>query len=128
MLVTGFIFIKKHRVIAHRNCMISAAALSGLFLVSYVIHYVWRASVMGGSHTPYNGAGWIQKAYYAMLFSHIMLAITLPVFVVRLIRLGFAKQYEKHRRLARIGFPIWMYVSITGVLIYMMLFWFNPAA
>ena len=127
LLFTGLALIKNRRVEAHRNCMIAAAALSGLFLVSYVIHYTWRAMVHGGSHTPYNGTGWIKGFYYAMLISHIILAITVPVFVPRLIYLGLRKQYDRHRRLARIGFPVWAYVSITGVLIYLMLFWLNPS-
>ena len=105
--------------------MCSAAVFSGLFLVFYVIHYVWRVSVAGGTHTPYHGVEWMVKLYYGVLISHILLAVTVPVFAIRLIRLGLTGQIDKHRRLARIGFPIWVYVSITGVLIYFMLFWYN---
>ena len=127
MLITGLAMIKTRRVTAHRKCMITAAASSCLFLVCYVVHYIWRFKVEGGSHTLYNGGEWLKKAYYIMLISHILLAITVPFFATKLIYLGLTQQYEKHQRLARIGFPTWLYVSITGMLIYFMLYWFNPA-
>ncbi len=125
-LISGLAMIKRRRIDAHRRCMIAAATLSGIFLVSYVIHYTWRATVQGGTHTPFHGTGWVKTMYYAVLLSHIVLAATVPVFAVWLIRLGVTGRYDKHRRVARIGYPVWMYVSLTGVLIYVMLFWLNP--
>ena len=126
LLFTGFVLIKKRHITAHRNCMLAATAVSAVFLVGYVTHDIWRWAAMGGSHTLYHGQGWLKGFYYAMLLTHIVLAMTIPVFAVFLIRLGLTKRYEQHRRLAKVGFPIWMYVSITGVMIYLMLFWFNP--
>lgn len=126
LLATGRVLIKQRRVTAHRNCMLGAASASGLFLVCYVIHYVWRYSVQGGSHTPFHGQGWAKGFYYTVLISHVTLAITVPFLAVWLIRLGLGRQDEKHRRLAAVGFPLWMYVSVTGVMIYVMLFWLNP--
>lgn len=127
-LVIGLFQIKSGHVTTHRNCMIAAAAASGLFLVCYSIHYVWRASVVGGSHTPYHGAGGMKTFYYTVLLSHISLAVTVPVLAVWLVRLALAQRFKSHRRLAKIGFPVWMYVSVTGVLIYLMLYWFNPSS
>ena len=65
--------------------------------------------------------------YYSVLLSHITLAVTVPVFAVWLIRLGMAGKHDRHRRVARIGYPVWMYVSVTGVVIYLMLYRFNPS-
>lgn len=126
LLLTGFVLIKRRRITAHRNCMLAATAVSAAFLACYVTHDIWRWAVQGGTHTVYHGRGWLKQCYYAVLISHIVLAMTVPVFAVWLIRLGLTQQYEKHRRLAKIGYPVWMYVSITGVWIYLMLFWFNP--
>jgi len=126
LLITGRVQIMKRRVVNHRRCMISAAVASSLFLVCYVVHYIWRAKISGSPHTRYHGTGWVQGLYYTMLLSHIVLAITVPVFAVRLIHLGLLGRYDAHRRIARIGFPVWIYVSVTGVLIYLMLYWFNP--
>ena len=127
-LIGGFAAIKARRVSLHRSCMASATVWSGLFLVCYVTHYVWRALSKGGLHTKYNGTGWLKNAYYSVLLSHIVLAITVPFLAVALIRFAVKGRYEQHRRLARVGFPIWMYVSVTGVFIYFMLYWFNPSA
>ncbi len=125
-LIAGFGFIKKRRVAAHRRCMVTASVFSGLFLVCYVIHYLWRVMEKGGLHTKYHGVGLSKTFYYSVLLSHIVLAVTVPVWAVWLIRLGVSGRYERHRRVARVGYPIWLYVSVTGVVIYFMLYWFNP--
>jgi uncharacterized membrane protein YozB (DUF420 family) len=126
-LIAGLYFIKKRNINAHRRCMITATACSGLFLICYITHYVWRVMEQGGAHTPYNGHGWWKPAYYTMLLTHTLLAPTVPVFAIGLIRLALTDRIDKHRRIARIAWPIWLYVSATGILIYFMLFWFNPA-
>ena len=126
LLVAGRVMIKNRRIAAHRTCMISAAASSALFLASYVTHYVWRARALGGSHTSYHGHGPMKFLYYATLLSHVVLAITVPVFAIWLIRLGLTQRHDLHRRVAKIGYPVWVYVSVTGVVIYVMLYWFNP--
>lgn len=128
LLITGFVLVKRRRLIAHRRVMLSAFATSAVFLVTYVTHYVWRAQVQGGVHTKYHGEGWLQPFYYSMLISHILLAIAVPVLAIMLIRLGLLKRFDEHRRIARFALPIWLYVSITGVLIYLMLYPFNPPA
>ncbi len=128
LLLTGFIFIKRGNVAAHTRCMIGAFGVSAIFLVSYVTHYVWRAKVAGGAHTTFNHDGVIRLAYYIMLLTHIVLAITVPIFAVMLVRLGMTRRFDKHRRLARFAYPIWMYVSVTGVLIYFALYHWNAPA
>jgi uncharacterized membrane protein YozB (DUF420 family) len=126
LLLVGFAFIRAKRIGAHRTAMLAAFTTSGLFLVTYVTHYVWRAAVKGGTHTKYNGEGLLAGFYYGMLISHIILAIAVPILAIMLIRLGLTKRYEAHKKIARYAFPIWVYVSITGVLIYLMLYPLNP--
>ncbi len=106
--------------------MITAFGISTLFLISYVTHYVWRATVMGGTHTPYGGSGWLAVTYYTVLISHIILAMTVPVLAIWMLVLGFRREDARHRFWGRITLPIWLYVSLTGVVIYLMLYHFNP--
>ena len=128
LLITGLVLIKQRRIHAHRNTMIAALAVSCLFLVSYVAHYVWRASVEGGAHTRFNAEGVWLAGYYVMLISHVLLAMTVPFFAVALLWLGLKRRDAAHRRLARVGWPIWLYVSVTGVAIYFALYHLNPPA
>lgn len=127
LLVAGFVLIRQKRITAHRNVMISAFGVSVVFLITYVTHYIWRATVVGGTHTAYGGEGLLKVLYYVMLLSHILLAMVVPVAAIALIWLGLSKRYAAHRRVARFGWPIWLYVSVTGVLIYLMLYPLNPA-
>lgn len=129
MLVLGLVLIKRKRIEAHRNVMVTAFSLSILFLITYVTHYVWRAAQTEGElHTRYNAEGLLLGFYYGMLISHILLAMIVPIFAVALIWLGWTKRYDTHRKVAKVGWPIWMYVSVTGVMIYFMLYHFNPPA
>lgn len=122
LLLAGFVLIRQGRKKAHRNCMIAAFAVSAAFLVCYVAHKIQ----VGGVHTPFGGQGVIKTLYLLMLVSHIILAMAVPVLAIVMIRLGLTGRYEKHRRLGRIALPIWLYVSVTGVLIYLMLYHWNP--
>jgi uncharacterized membrane protein YozB (DUF420 family) len=124
LLVVGLVLIKLQKREAHKKAMLAAFTCSGVFLVCYVTHYIWRASVVGGSHTPYTGPMG-KRFYFALLGTHILLAITVPVFAIALIRLGLKERYETHKKVARIAWPIWFYVSVTGVVIYFMLYHFN---
>jgi len=124
LLVVALVFIKQKRIAAHRNTMLAAFGVSAVFLVTYVTDKIMK----GGAHTPFRMDGVIRILYYVILITHILLAITVPVFAVTLIRLGLKRRDAAHRRLARIAWPIWMYVSVTGVLIYFMLYHWNPSA
>jgi len=127
LLVAGFLFIRRRRERAHRRCMLGALALSALFLAGYVLHKVWRAQAGGELHTRFEGEGIAQGVYLLILFTHLVLAMTVPVFAGLLVWMGLTGRRAAHRRLARWGFPVWLYVSVTGVLIYLMLYPFNPA-
>ncbi len=121
LLVLGYIAIKTNRVHLHRNLMVSAFSTSSLFLLFYVTHKIYK----GGEHTVFAGEGPIRTFYYIMLASHILLAIVNLPMILRLIYLAMTKRFRAHRRLARWTYPIWMYVSVTGVLVYLFLYqWF----
>ena len=123
LLVLGRFWIRRGRVETHRRAMLAAFTVSCLFLVLYVVHKASR----GFENTPYHGEGAARVFYLAILFSHLVLAMAVPFLAIRLVRLGLSGRIEKHRRLALVAWPIWLYVSITGVVIYVMLYVANPA-
>jgi len=123
LLVLGRRLARRGEVERHRLVMLSAFAVSSLFLLLYVGHKVSK----NFQNTTFNVEGWVKTAYLMLLGSHVLLAMTVPVFAILLIRLGLKDDRERHRRVARIGWPIWIYVSVTGVLIYLLLYPFNPA-
>ena len=123
LLVLGYVFIRRGQREAHQSCMLSAFACSCVFLLSYVIHKV----LVHGVHTPIGATGWIRTAYHVMLASHILLAIVVVPMALVTIRRGMNGRLEQHRKIARITWPVWVYVSATGVLIYFMLYQWFPA-
>jgi len=116
LLCTGYVFIRKHRIAAHRACMIAACCVSALFLGSY-LYYHFRT---GSRH--FEGEGWLRPMYFAILISHTILAVVQVPLIFMTLKRAFKSQFEAHRRLARITWPIWVYVSVTGVVIYWMLY------
>ena len=116
LLTVGFVLIRKKRIPAHRAVMLSAFGVSCLFLVSYVVYHAQAGS------TPYQGQGWIRAVYFAILISHVILAAAIvPLALITLSR-GLKGAYDRHRAIARWTLPIWLYVSVTGVVIYWMLY------
>ena len=116
LLVLGWWNIRRGRIETHRRFMIAAFATSALFLVSYVTYHVQIGS------RPFTGTGPVRTVYLSILFSHIVLAaLILPLAVVTL-RRGLRRDDARHRRIARWTLPIWLYVSVTGVVIYLMLY------
>jgi len=124
LLVVGRGLARRGEVARHRAVMIAAFGVSSLFLLLYVSHKVSRHF----QNTTFNVEGWAKTAYLVLLGSHVLLAMTVPVIAIALIRLGLRDDRERHRRWARIGWPVWMYVSVTGVVIYLLLYPFNPPA
>jgi putative membrane protein len=112
------------RIRGHRACMLSAGVVSGIFLVGYVTHKI----LVRGMHTKFGGTGGTATAYYVMLVSHIILAAAIAFLVPRTFAFALQGNFERHRRWARWTFPIWYYVSVTGVLIYFFLYVWWPAA
>jgi len=121
LLVLGRALIAGRRIAAHRAVMLSAFATSCLFLACYV-YYHWPHH---GGIVYFHGAGWIRPVYFAILISHTVLAIVIvPLVLVTLTR-GLREQFDRHRAIARWTFPLWLYVSVTGVIVYLMLFQFS---
>lgn len=123
LLLRGRALIKRRQVEAHKRTMIAAFVVSSAFLASYLLHKY----LQGFHNTTLDVEGVARAAYLVLLVSHVVLAMTVPVFAIVLITLGLGGRIEKHRRWARVGWPIWMYVSVTGVGIYLILYTLNPA-
>jgi uncharacterized membrane protein YozB (DUF420 family) len=115
-LVLGFHFIRAGRRQAHRACMLTATGVSTLFLTSYLYYHFHAGS------TRFQGVGVIRAVYFGILLTHTVLAAVVPVMVLMTLWLAFRKSFERHRRLARWTLPIWLYVSVTGVVVYWMLY------
>ena len=115
-LLCGYFFIRRKRIVAHRSCMLSACFTSALFLVSYLIYHYYVGSV------PFKGEGWIRPIYLSVLISHVILAAAIvPLALITLVR-ALKGNFERHKRIARWSLPIWLYVSVTGVIVYGMLY------
>jgi uncharacterized membrane protein YozB (DUF420 family) len=122
LLLLGFVFIKQKKIAQHRACMLAAFGVSCAFLVSYVIHHLRVGSV------PFSGPAALRPVYFAILIPHVLLAITVVPLALTTIARGLKSQVgssvavERHRRLARVTLPIWLFVSVSGVVVYLMLY------
>lgn len=116
LLVTGYVFIRRGDRRKHKACMIAALVMSALFLTSYVIYHAQVGSV------PFKGTGWIRTVYFAVLIPHVILAAAIVPPVLITASRGLSAKYDKHRRIARWTLPLWLYVSVTGVIVYLMLY------
>ena len=115
LLVAALVAVKKKNIILHKKLMLGALLLSVLFLISYVLHHLFAGD------TKYGGDGVIRYFYYFILITHIVLAAVIMPFILFTAYRGLSGSYAKHKKLARITWPLWFYVSITGVLIYWMI-------
>jgi uncharacterized membrane protein YozB (DUF420 family) len=116
LITSGRLLIRKQKVRLHRACMIAAVATSSLFLISYLYYHYHVHSV----HFP--GQGWIRPVYFTILISHTLLAVTVVPLVALSLNYGLRQKFDRHRRIARWTFPVWLYVSVTGVVVYIMLY------
>jgi len=116
LLTTGYLFIRRGQVTQHKRCMIAALVSSTLFLTSYLIYHFHTGS------RPFGGTGAIRVIYLAILFTHVVLAaVIVPLALITATR-GLRSQFDRHVRIARWTLPLWLYVSVTGVVIYLMLY------
>ena len=121
-LTLGYIFIKQRNQNAHRNCMISAFITSTIFLACYLTYHLTVKAV-----TKFQGQGIARPIYFFILITHIILAVTIvPMILVTLSR-ALRQRFDRHKKIARWTWPLWMYVSVTGVIVYMMLYRWFPA-
>jgi putative membrane protein len=116
ILLMGYYFVRQGKIIAHKTCMLSALAASILFLTSYLVYHYNVGSVR------FTKEGWIRPVYFTILISHTVLAVAVvPLAVVTLYR-AWKERFTRHVKIARWALPIWLYVSVTGVIIYLMLY------
>lgn len=120
-LLTGYVLIRNKRIEAHRKAMLAACTSSTLFLISYLVYHAQAGA------TRFTESGIVRVIYFAILLSHTLLAVAVVPLAVASLFNGLKMRVEKHRRVARWAFPIWMYVSVTGVVVYLFLYhWFPP--
>lgn len=116
LLATGYVLIRQGRREAHRRAMLAALACSALFLTSYLVYHFHVGSV------PFRGQGPVRKVYFTILITHTILAVTIVPLVVLTLVPALKGRFDRHRRMARVTLPLWAYVSVTGVVIYWMLY------
>ena len=116
LLLRGYSLIRQGRRDEHRKVMVSAFAVSILFLICYVVYHAQVGSVR------FQGQGVLRPVYFTILITHVLLAATVPVLAIMTLRRALRGEFARHRKLARITFPIWLYVSVTGVIVYLMLY------
>ena len=116
LLLAGFIFIRNGKVRAHRACMLGAMGFSAVFLTSYLVYHYNVGNVL------FSGQGWVRSLYFAILIPHIVLAAAIVPLALTTVWFALRGRFHRHRRIARWTWPLWMYVSVTGVIVYLMLY------
>ena len=116
LLVIGWFLIRSRRIAQHRACMIAAFVFSTLFLVCYVVYHAQVGSV------PFTRQGFVRPLYFTILITHVTLAFTVPPLAIATLSRGLKARFTQHRAIARWTLPIWLYVSVTGVLVYVLLY------
>jgi uncharacterized membrane protein YozB (DUF420 family) len=122
LLVAGYVLIKRRHETAHKWTMLAALVVSSAFLACYLTYHLTTKP------QPFGGSGPVRGLYFSILISHVALAATVPVLAIWTAVLGFKDRRRAHRKLARWTFPIWLYVSVTGVVVYLMLYHLYPPA
>ncbi|MGH9160862.1 MAG: DUF420 domain-containing protein [Vicinamibacteraceae bacterium] len=115
-LLAGFYFIRHKNIARHRACMVAAFATSVLFLISYLVYHAQVGS------KSFAGEGWVRTVYLGILLTHTVLAAAVPPLAVITLSRALSRRFDRHRRIARWTLPIWLYVSVTGVVVYLMLY------
>jgi uncharacterized membrane protein YozB (DUF420 family) len=126
-LIAGFYFILRKEVKKHRACMLTACTVSALFLVSYISHHALRTYYFGLGPTKFTGEGIARPVYFTILTSHTVLAALVAPFVVWTLARALRGRFDLHKKLARLVYPVWLYVALTGVVVYLMLYQIYPA-
>lgn len=128
LLLLGYKYIRERNIEKHRRVMITAFVISVVFLVCYLLHKWLLFTATGSFNTAFQGQGAWRTVYFTILITHVTLAACVPVLAIITIRRGLAMRIDPHRRIAKVTLPIWLYVSVTGVIVYFMLYqWFAAA-
>jgi len=122
LLIVGFLLIKQGKRDAHRSVMLTAFGVSVVFLVCYLAYHAGLHHYTGERGKPFTGVGALRIVYFTILISHVILAAVVPILAIITIYRGLKADWVRHRKIAKVTFPIWLYVSITGVVIYRMLY------
>ena len=115
-LITGYLMIRRRRIEAHKRCMLAALLTSALFLTSYLTYHYYVGS------NPFPGIGWIRPVYFTILISHVILAVAVLPLALFTVWQAWNERFARHKKIARWTLPIWLYVSVTGVIVYLMLY------
>lgn len=121
LLVTGYLLIRRGKVKAHRNCLIAALSASTVFLASYLTYHYYHGT------TRFTGVGLVRPIYLGILLTHTVLAVVIVPFIGVTLYRALHADFARHRRIARWTFPMWLYVSVTGVIVYLMLYQLYPS-
>jgi|SRR5215213_2252035 len=121
LLVAGFFFIRRNNTGAHRACMVAAFTTSVLFLISYLTYHYYHGA------TGFKGTGWVRPLYFTILITHTFLAALIVPFVLVTLYRALRTDFARHKRVARWTLPMWLYVSVTGVVVYLMLYHIYPS-
>ncbi len=121
LLAAGYFFIKRGHKIAHRNCMVAAFIVSAIFLTSYLVYHY------SAGRTEFKGQGWIRPVYFTILLTHTVLAVAIVPLILLTFHRALKERFELHKKIARWTWPLWMYVSVTGVVIYLLLYQLYPS-
>jgi len=122
LLLCGYAAIRRRRTDVHKRFMLAACGSSSLFLACYLTYHAFAGT------TRFAGTGWSRPVYFGILLSHTVLAVVILPMAIVTVTLGLRKRFERHRRIARWTFPLWLYVSVTGVLVYLFLYHLFPSA
>ena len=125
-LTLGFIFIKRGNKIAHRNCMITAFCTSTVFLVCYLTYHIYLGVVLHRGPTRFVNPEWFRPIYLTILLTHTVLAMVIVPMILMTLWRAKKERFELHKKIARWTWPLWMYVSVTGVVVYFLLYQIFP--
>ena len=121
-LSAGYVFIRRKQRVAHRNCMIAAFITSTIFLACYLTYHIYLKLVLHRGPTIFNDPAWFKPIYLIILTTHTVLAMVIVPMVLMTLNRGLKERFDAHKKIARWTWPLWMYVSVTGVLIYYLLY------
>ncbi len=121
LLLIGYYFIRRRRIAAHKACMVAALLVSTLFLVSYIYYHYHHGA------TPFPGTGWVRTLYFSILIPHTILAVVTVPLALTTVSRAWRGRFERHKRIARWTLPLWLFVCVTGVVVYWMLYHLYPA-
>ncbi len=125
-LGAGYWFIRRKKQAAHRNCMVSAFVCSVVFLACYITYHSYLAFHLHRGPTVFKNPAWFRPIYLTILFTHTLLAVAIVPLALMTLSRALKQRFEAHKKIARLTWPLWMYVSVTGVLIYWLLYWKFP--